>query len=105
MDLSEFSTPPRRILIHDPRDGAALSAMAGERLAECNFLQLPEHGALAEEFDRLRAAISRHVEVVTLAEIMADDAEFRAEADENPNLMFVRDSSITLPWAPDLYIP
>jgi N-dimethylarginine dimethylaminohydrolase len=105
MDLSEFSTAPRRILIHDPRDGAALSGMADERLAECNFLQLPEHGAFAEEFDRLRAAISKYVEVVTLAEVMADDADFRAEADENPNLMFVRDSSITLPWAPDLYIP
>ena len=105
MDLSEFSTAPKRILIHDPADGAALGAMTGERLGECNFLDLPAAERFAEEYRGLRAALAEAAEVVTLADLLGDDPGFRAEADSNPNLMFVRDSSITLPWAPDLYIP
>src|SRR3954470_1079106 len=105
MDLSEFSTTPQRILMHDPSDGAALRAMSGERLGECNFLDLPAVERFAEEYQGLRSAIAAAVEVVTLAELIGDDPAFRAEADRTPTLMFVRDSSITLPWAPDLYIP
>jgi N-dimethylarginine dimethylaminohydrolase len=105
MDLSEFSTPPARILIHDPRDGAAVAGMSRERLAECNFLELPGHDALGREYEGFRAALAEHVEVTPLSELLADDPDFATEADSNPNLMFMRDSSITLPWAPDLYIP
>ena len=105
MDLSEFSTTPRSILIHDPRDGAALSAMAAERLAECNFIGLPAEQRFAAEYDGFRGALQACTEVVTLAELLGDDPGFRAEADSNPNLMFMRDSSLTLPWAPELYIP
>src|SRR4051794_30557283 len=92
MDLSEFSTAPRRILIHDPSDGAALRAMSSERLGECNFLDLPTVERFVEEYRGLRSAIAAAVEVVTLAELLADNPAFRAEADRNPNLMFVRDS-------------
>ncbi|MFL6740786.1 MAG: arginine deiminase family protein [Sphingomicrobium sp.] len=105
MDLSEFSTEPARILIHDPRDGRAAAAMDRDRLAECNFLDLPGHIELGAEYARFREALEAHVEVTPLASLLADDAEFAAEADANPNLMFMRDSSITLPWAPNLYIP
>lgn len=105
MDLSEFSTAPRRFLIHDPADGAALGAMTGERLGECNFLDLPATERFAEEYRGLRAALAEVAEVVTLGGLLGEDPAFRLEADANPNLMFVRDSSITLPWAPELYIP
>jgi N-dimethylarginine dimethylaminohydrolase len=105
MDLSEFSTPPARILIHDPADGAALSGISGERLGECNFLDLPNAEAFAAQYRGFRAALGEKVELVTLGELLGDDAGYREQADANPNLMFVRDSSITLPWAPDLYIP
>ena len=105
MDLSEFSTEPARILIHDPRDGRAVAAMDRRRLAECNFLDLPGHAELCAEYDRFRAAVAEHVTLTPLSALLNDDPLFAAEADSNPNLMFMRDSSITLPWAPDLYIP
>ena len=105
MDLSEFSTEPGRILIHDPRDGLAAATMDRDRLAECNFLDLPGHIELGAEYARFREALAAHVEVTPLSALLADDPLFAAEADANPNLMFMRDSSITLPWAPDLYIP
>ena len=101
MDLSEFSTAPKRILIHDPADGAALGAMTGDRLDDCNFLDLPAAERFAAEYRGFRAALAEAAEVVTLAGLLGDDPGFRAEADANPNLMFVRDSSITLPWAPE----
>ena len=105
MDHSEFSTAPARILIHDPADGAALTAVHGERLAECNFLELPDADTFMAQYQEFRAALADKVELVTLGDLLGDDPAYRAEADANPNLMFVRDSSITLPWAPDLYIP
>lgn len=105
MDKSEFSTAPRFILLHDPRDGAAVAAMHAERLEECNFLELPAHETLAREYAGFREALGRHVELRTLSQVLADDADYAGEAATNPNLMFMRDSSITLPWAPHLYIP
>ena len=105
MDLSEFSTPPARILIHDPRDGAALGRLSSDRLEECNFLALPSAERLLAEYAAFRAELERHVTVTALGALLDSDADFAAEAAANPNLMFMRDSSVTLPWAPDLYIP
>ena len=105
MDESEFSRAPARILIHDPRDGGALDTMRPERLAECNFLGLPENDRLIAEYAAFRAALEAETTVAPLSELLADDPDFADEAATNPNLMFMRDSSITLPWAPDLYIP
>ena len=105
MDLSEFSTPPARILIHDPRDGGAVGAMHPARLEECNFLGVPDSDRLLGEYADFRAALAEHVPVTSLADLMDGDATFRDEATGNPNLMFMRDSSLTLPWAPDLFIP
>jgi len=105
MDLSEFSLAPRRILIHDPRDGRAAAAMDRARLAECNFLDLPATDALGREYETFRRALAEQVEVTTLSDLLSGDPDLAAEANSNPNLMFMRDSSVTLPWAPDLYIP
>jgi N-dimethylarginine dimethylaminohydrolase len=105
MDLSEFSTEPAQILIHDPRDGRAAATMDRNRLEECNFLDLPGHVELGEEYARFRDALEKHVTVTPLSSLLGGDADFAAEADSNPNLMFMRDSSITLPWAPELYVP
>lgn len=105
MDHSEFSTTPKCILIHDPQDGDALTTMDRDRLAECNFLDLPGREELNAEYARFREVLARHVKLVTLSELLADDPGFKAEAASNPNLMFMRDSSLTLPWLPELYIP
>jgi N-dimethylarginine dimethylaminohydrolase len=105
MDRSEFSTAPEHILIHDPRDGNALATLSRDRPKDFNFLDLPAHDVLGAEYARFRDALARHVELLTLSALLSHDSEFEIEAATNPNLMFTRDSSITLPWAPGLYIP
>jgi N-dimethylarginine dimethylaminohydrolase len=40
-----------------------------------------------------------------LEDILKDDPDYQREAARNPNLMFTRDSSVTLPWQPDVFIP
>src|SRR3990170_3417977 len=77
MDLSEFSTPPARILIHDPVDGAALHAMGDHRLDECNFLDMPAAERLIAEYRDFRAPLAREVEIVTLRELLGDDSDLR----------------------------
>lgn len=105
IDRSEFSVPPTRMLLHHPRHCSAFLALTRERLRDLNFLDLPECSALHREYDALAAAIGRYVEPVYLGDLLKDDADYQAEAAQNPNLMFLRDSSITLPWQPDLFIP
>ena len=104
-DRSEFSTTPTRILLHDPRDGGAIGGVDLDDLARANFHGLPETAALNVEYERFRAELSRNVDVVTLEMLLGDDPDYRHEAAHNPNLMFTRDSSITLPWEPGLFIP
>src|SRR3712207_4024124 len=105
MDYSEHSTRPARILLHDPRDGAALHGVHAGRLAECNFLGLPSPDAVLAQYAVFHAALSARVDTVFLGDVLAGDEAYRTEADANPNLMFMRDSALTLPWAPELFIP
>ncbi|WP_375398614.1 arginine deiminase family protein [uncultured Sphingomonas sp.] len=105
MDLSECAARPARILLRDPRHGAALAAMTAARLAEANFLALPDPVALHAEYAAFAAAIAAHVPVTYLSDLVGDDPDYRREAADNPNLMFLRDAAVTLPWAPDEYIP
>jgi N-dimethylarginine dimethylaminohydrolase len=105
MEKSEFSTAPKRILLHDPRDGRALEQLERDALERSNFFALPAAAEFHAQYAALRATLSRHAEVVTLENLLGADEGYREEADRNPNLMFTRDSSITLPWAPDVFIP
>ena len=104
-DRSEFCTPPTRILLHHPKHGNSLKSLTREQLRELNFLDLPEPEALHREYDRFASVIGNHVDVLYLGEILREDEEYQSEAVRNPNLMFTRDSSITLPWQPELFIP
>jgi N-dimethylarginine dimethylaminohydrolase len=105
MDTSEFDTAPRRILIHDPGDGVALAALTEAHLGTQNFLDRPDPRLFVEQYARFREELSRYAEPVALSSVLGDDADYLHEAATNPNLMFTRDSSITLPWAPTLFIP
>jgi N-dimethylarginine dimethylaminohydrolase len=104
-DRSEFCTPPERILLHHPQHGNSLRGVTHDRLRELNFLECPDRDALHREYDQFAAQIATQVDTVFLADILKDDPDYRREAAQNPNLMFMRDSSITLPWQPDLFIP
>jgi N-dimethylarginine dimethylaminohydrolase len=104
-ERSEFDTPPERVLLHHPQHGKALAELTQDRLREVNFLDFPDSAAFHHEYDCLAEHIGSHVETLFLGDILKNDPDFHAEAATNPNLMFTRDSSITLPWQPDLFIP
>jgi N-dimethylarginine dimethylaminohydrolase len=104
MDKSEFSTRPARILMHHPSACASWHAVTDAHLTDLNFLEVPSADALCAQYDGLVETIARHSEPVFLRDILAGDAGYAAEAAANPNLIFTRDSSITLPWAPDRFI-
>jgi len=105
MDRSEFDTAPTRILMHDPGHGPALADVRSEHLARSNFLAVPAADGFHSQYDAFCRKLSRHVEIVTLESLLGDDPDYRREAASNPNLMFTRDSSLTLPWAPDIFVP
>lgn len=104
-DLSEFSTPPKKILLHHPRHGDSLSGLSPGCLKDLNFLELPDSGVVHRQYDSFAADLGNNVETVFLEDLLRGDAEYLAESLRNPNLMFMRDSSITLPWQPDVFIP
>jgi N-dimethylarginine dimethylaminohydrolase len=105
VNLSEYNHPPKRILLHHPRHGSSLELLSPTQLRDVNFIALPATDGLYAEYDRFAATLGGHVETVFLDDLLADDPAYRAEAMHNPNLMFTRDSSVTLPWAPDVFVP
>ncbi len=104
-DLSEYHVSPRRILLHHPRHGLSMEKLDPSRLAELNFIALPDYRELYAEYDAFAGLLGRHVEPLYLDDVLAGDERYGAEAAANPNLIFMRDSSVTLPWSPGTYIP
>ena len=103
-DRSEFSTRPQRILLHHAQHGYSLQYISGERLREMNFLDLSDTEALYGEYDEFASHLGSGVETLYLDDVLKDDADYRAEAARNDNLMFMRDSAITLLWQPQVFI-
>src|SRR3569623_299981 len=104
-DRSEYHCRPTRILLHHPRHGAPLERLTRERLREVNFIDLPDHQEFYREYDRFVATLGRYVDPLFLDDVLGVDASYQGEAQTNPNLFFMRDSSVTLPWAPLVFIP
>jgi N-dimethylarginine dimethylaminohydrolase len=104
-DWSEYHRRPRRILLHHPRHGSPLERLTAARLAEVNFIDLPDHAEFYAEYDRFAAEIGAHVEPLYLEDVLGGDVDYATESETNPNLIFMRDSSVTLPWAPGTFIP
>jgi N-dimethylarginine dimethylaminohydrolase len=105
MNISEFDTRPKYILMHHPRHGAAMDLLNRERLNDINFFELPDILSFCEEYDRFVAAVGKHVEPIFLDDLVAGEPSYLDDAASNPNLIFTRDSSVTMPWAPNHYIP
>lgn len=105
VDLSECHVPPRRILLHHPRHGASLETLSTDRLTELNFLALPHVEELYAEYDAFTGLLGAHVEPVFLDDVLGGHNLYADESASNPNLIFMRDSSVTLPWSPNTFIP
>jgi N-dimethylarginine dimethylaminohydrolase len=104
-DSSEYDVRPAHILMHHPRHGGALEHLSPDELADVNFTAVPNPHAVYAEYDRLVSEVSAHVDVMYLHDVLDDNDAYEEEAATNPNLMFMRDSAITLPWAPEVFIP
>jgi N-dimethylarginine dimethylaminohydrolase len=91
--------------MHDPHDGVALELLLEANLEKQNFMEKPDPALFTAQYDQFQCEVARHAEIVTLSSVLGGDTDFLHEAATNPNLMFTRDSSITLPWAPELFIP
>ena len=104
-DFSEYHVPPRRMLLHHPRHGAVLEKLSPDMLAAHNFLALTHPEEFYAEYDAFVGLNGRHVEPVFLDQLLTGHELYAAESSANPNLIFMRDSSVTLPWAPDRFIP
>lgn len=50
-------------------------------------------------------ALRQHTEVTFLQNLLANETDYRQDCTSNPNLMFCRDSAVTLPWNPSRFIP
>lgn len=104
-DWSEYHRPPQRILLHHPRHGQPLERLTKDRLKDVNFIDLPDHEEFYAEYDRFAGTLGAHVDPVFLEDVLQGEDLYEAESQSNPNLIFMRDSSVTLPWAPDVFIP
>lgn len=82
-----------------------MRGLSHNRLADVNFFALPDLAVFNEQYERFARTLGEHVETVFLEELLDEELAYQEDAAQNPNLIFTRDSSITLPWAPGLYIP
>lgn len=105
MNKSEFNVAPLRFVMHHPLHGNALGTLAAQSLTEINFLSMPNTSVLAQEYDMFVGALRQHTEVTFLQNLLANETDYRQDCTSNPNLMFCRDSAVTLPWNPSRFIP
>lgn len=104
-DRSEYYVAPPRILLHHPRHGLAYEGLLDSHLEQHNFIGLPEAEAFYAEYDAFADTLGETCEPLFLSDILSDDVAFAEESRANPNLIFMRDSSVTLPWSPKVFIP
>lgn len=103
MGGSEFDTKPQKLVVCHPKYSSALKRAEEKDLGAYNFVSLPQLETLYDEYDGLIAKIHElGISTVDLHEILGKKASHDSFA--SPNTMFTRDSAITLPWAPGLYI-
>jgi len=109
LNLAEYATRPKCMLVHDPVAPGALRSLDGiedsARLEqEWLFRSRPDERIYASQHRVLVETLSLHVERVQHVADIAGDHEAYTQAYMNPNQVFTRDSLITLPWVPDGYI-
>lgn len=103
---SEFDTKPRMMIMHHPGKSAALRTVTSSELEKYNFTSLPDVDVLCTEYDRFIAKMRElGLEVTELLDIVSDTTDdTNGGALASPNTMFTRDSAVTLPWQPDVFI-
>lgn len=105
---SEFATRPSALLVCNAAATRAFSAFAGVDPDDVERTLLFRQAPVLEDYRReyasfLEALLAQGIPILELADLLAP-SEWPSLA-TNPNHVFTRDSVITLPSAPDAYVP
>ena len=105
--LGEAQAVPAQIIVHDPASAGALDRL--ETLPEPEvesrfaFTDAPDPARFARQHEAFVAAIGAHgVEPVALGDLLG--GRYGEALELNPNHVYTRDSAVTLPWAPGVFI-
>lgn len=102
--LSEYGASPKALLAFSPGPWDSFQSLTHADLETYNFLGLPDANAFYAEHAAMMGAIARYGgKILELAEY-AEGTVFEAEATDNPNLLFTRDSSVTAPFLGSLVV-
>ncbi len=94
---------PKAILLHNPRLSGCLEIVNQSNYVNLLFSQVPNVEAAVAEYDLLVKLLHSHdVKTIELFDLLSQ--EDKNQLKKNPNLIFTRDSLITLPWLPDVAI-
>jgi N-dimethylarginine dimethylaminohydrolase len=105
---SEFATRPSALLLCDAAANAAFAAFSDIDDRELERVLLFREPPVVEEYRReyavfVETLVKQEIPVLELADLV-DPARWPSLA-SNPNHVFTRDSLITFPSAPDVYLP
>ncbi len=94
---SEYNTKPSALIVCHPKHSLTPSIMNKISLVEHNFEAIPSPIDLFDEYDSfIHQITSFGISTIDIFELVA--AEYQNLLSHNPNAMFTRDSSITIPW-------
>jgi N-dimethylarginine dimethylaminohydrolase len=105
---SEFATRPAALVVHDAAAGGAFSRFAGVDPSEVERTLLFRQAPVLADYRRDYAAFRETlgglgIPVLELVDLLP--ANGWPSLATNPNHVFTRDAAITLPSAPDFYLP
>lgn len=104
----EAGSRPSAIVVHDPVDPAIVrrvNSLSDEELAGFHFEGRPDPELYAKQHELFVEAVSHHVPSVRYLSDMVTEKASDDLLLGSPNLLFTRDTLITLPGAPGLFIP
>lgn len=109
MSLAEFNRKPEAVIIHNPVEAGSFKLMEGINDPavledELLFRSRPDINLYSLQHRQFSKLLCSHFNKVFYLKKLAGDHKQFLEGSVNPNQVFTRDSLITIPWVPDVYI-
>ncbi|HEY8582548.1 MAG TPA: arginine deiminase family protein [Capillimicrobium sp.] len=103
----EAQAVPAQIIVHDPATAGALDRLGAlpdpEVRSRFAFTDAPDPARFARQHEGFVAAIAAQgVEPVALGDLLG--GRYGEALELNPNHVYTRDSAVTLPWTPDVFV-
>jgi len=106
MNLSEYAARPKHFVLHNPRLFNELRAISSDTLSKHHYTHVPDTSLLYEQYDTFQETLKETgVRVLELADLLSTSQRHHLQDLCDPNAMFTRDPVITLPWAPNVFVP